>query len=290
MQMKTGLTFFLSLVFFQVWGQQGQQDSLLLKKIDSLATLKAQKIVQFKLDSIHKQNSKPPKKTPVVTFQWVGSSQVNTGNVQRTLFSTTGRFQVRGKSRFYKLYTDANYIYGEKSNVISENDLVWNVNHSFWYEKRFYGIAFGTYEYSNLRGIRNRYLAGVGVGCQLINIPADKAKNRWFVPYVSITNSLLYESTDFLVIRDIEVLRNSTRFLANFSLFKGKLILNNTVFLQPSLNDPNFRASWNNVLRLPLSSWFSLQSTLDYSYESLVLAGRQNSDVRLLFGFTFGNM
>jgi Protein of unknown function, DUF481 len=268
----------------------GQTDSTLLRKIDSLASLKAQVLLKQKLDSMKARNEKPPRKIPVVTFQIIGNSQLNTGNVQRTLFSSTGRIQVKGRSRFYKLYADATYLYGEKSQVISENDLTCNLNHSFWYEKRFYGIAFGTYEFSNLRGIFNRYLGGVGVGCQLVNIAPEKAKSMLIVPYVSVTNSLLYESTDFRQAIDVEVWRNSTRFLANFTCFKGKLILNNTVFLQPSLNNNNFRASWNNILRVPLSAWFSLQSTLDYSYESVVLLGRQNSDVRLLFGFTFGTM
>lgn len=278
---------FFSLLFQAVYAQT---DSIFLKKIDSLATHKAQVLFKQKLDSMHKANAKPAKKIPIVTFQIIGSSQINTGNVQRTLFSSTARLQVKGKSKFYKLYTDANYLYGEKSQVISENDLVWNLNHSFWYEKKVYALAFGTYEYSNLRGIRNRYLGGVGFGFQLVNIAPEKAKAMTIVPYISVTNSIIYESTDFLRASDVEVWRNSTRFLANFSLFKGKLVLNNTVFLQPSLTNSNFRASWNNVLRLPLNSWFSLQSTLDYSYESVVLTGRENADLRVLFGFTFGNM
>lgn len=281
------LLLFFSLLFQVVYAQT---DSIFLKKIDSLATIKAQVLLKQKLDSMHKANVKPAKKTPIITFQIIGSSQINTGNVQRTLFSSTGRLQVKGKSKFYKLYTDATYLYGEKSQVISENDLVWNLNHSFWYEKKVYAIAFGTYEYSNLRGIRNRYLAGLGLGLQLINIAPEKAKTMTIVPYISVTNSIIYESTDFLRASDVEVWRNSTRFLANFSIFKGKLILNNTVFLQPSLTNSNFRASWNNILRLPLNSWFSLQSTLDYSYESVVLTGRENADLRVLFGFTFGNM
>lgn len=264
------------------------------KLIDSLAMIKANSIVKFKMDSIKTASnnlvSKPIKKNPAITFQFVANSQVNTGNVNRVLVNGIHRFQYRNPHHIYKLNADINYIYGEKDNRKSEDDLIANLNHSFWYEKNIYGIIFSTYEFSNLRGINNRYLTGAGFGWQAIRIDAEKAKKLSFVPYVSITNAIVYESTDFLRFTDIEVFRNSTRILANFSFFKGKLLFNNTIFIQPSISNSNFRGSWTNVFRLPLSSWFSLQSTLDYSYESLVLAGRQNSDVRLLIGFTFGNM
>lgn len=260
------------------------------KLIDSLATIKANSIVKFKMDSIKAANQKPIKKVPAITFQFVGNSQVNTGNVNRVLMNGIHRFQYRNKHHIYKLNADINYIYGEKDNRKSEDDLIANINHSFWYEKNFYGIIFSTYEFSNLRGINNRYLIGAGFGWQVLKIDAEKAKKQSFVPYISLTNAMVYESTDFLRFTDIEVFRNSTRVLANFSFFKGRLLLNNTIFIQPSLSNSNFRGSWTNVFRLPISSWFSLQSTLDYSYESLVLAGRQNSDIRLLIGFTFGNM
>jgi hypothetical protein len=264
------------------------------KLIDSLAMIKANSIVKFKMDSIKTASnnlvSKPIKKNPAITFQFVANSQVNTGNVNRVLVNGIHRFQYRNPHHIYKLNADINYIYGEKDNRKSEDDLIANLNHSFWYEKNIYGIIFSTYEFSNLRGINNRYLIGAGLGWQAIRIDAEKAKKLSFVPYMSITNAIVYESTDFLRFTDIEVFRNSTRVLANFSFFKGKLLFNNTIFIQPSLSNSNFRGSWTNVFRLPLSSWFSLQSTLDYSYESLVLTGRQNSDVRLLIGFTFGNM
>jgi hypothetical protein len=266
---------------------QAQTDE---KLIDSLANIKAQIIVKFKLDSIKALNHKPAKKIPAATFQFIGNSQINTGNVNRVLFNTIGRFQYKGKGNMYKLNADVNYIYGEKDNKISENDLISNLNHSFWYDKQFYGIVFGTYEFSNLRGISNRYLVGAGIGWQAIRFNAEESKKMSIVPYLSITNAMIYENTDFLKQADLTILRNSSRILANISFFKNKLIFNNTIFLQPSLSQDNFRASWNSILRLPLSSWFSFQSTLDYSYESFVLAGRQNSDIRLLFGFTFGNM
>ncbi len=280
------LIFFIVLSFNKSLQAQTENQKL----IDSLATIKAQIIVKFKMDSIKTANHKPAKKIPEVTFQFIGNAQVNSGNVNRTLINGIHRFQYKNSHNIYKLNADINYIYGEKDYKKSEDDLTANLNNSFWYEKQFYGIVFGTYEFSNLRGINNRYLAGLGFGWQVVRIDAQKAKNMFFVPYISFTNALVYESTDFLKFTDVEVWRNSTRILANFSLFKGKLLFNNTVFLQPSLSNSNFRGNWTNVFRLPLSSLFSLQATLDYSYESLVLTGRQNSDVRLLFGFTFGNM
>jgi hypothetical protein len=279
--------FVLCIIFSAVYGTQAQQNQQ--KQIDSLATVQAKTMLKLALDSIKLANHKPAKKIPAITFQFVGNSQINTGNVNRVLFSAIHRLQYRDKRNIYKLNADINYIYGEKDNRKSEDDLIANLNHSFWSEKRFYGIVFGTYEFSNLRGINQRYLGGAGIGWQVIRIDAEKAKKYSIVPYLSITNAIIYENTDFLKLVDVEVVRNSTRILANCSFFRGKLLFNNTIFLQPSLSNSNFRGSWTNVFRVPLNGWFSLQSTLDYTYESFVVAGRQNSDLRLLFGFTVGN-
>lgn len=259
------------------------------KLIDSLADKKAQEIVKFRLDSIKKATTKPAKLPPAVTFQIGANGQFNAGNVSRVILSSPNRFQYRHKKNVYKLNLDATYTYGERDFKIAENDLLANINHSFWYEKKVYGIIFSTYEFSNLRGISNRYLGGAGLGWQIVHIAPEKTKNMSIVPYFSLTNAITYESTDFLRSADIEVWRNSTRVLANISFFRNKLFFNNVIYLQPSLSDGNFRASWNSNLRFPLYSWVSFQITGDYSYESLVLAGRQNSDTRVLFGFTFGN-
>jgi hypothetical protein len=266
----------------------GQTDTAQL--IDSLANQKAQMIVKFKMDSIKTANIKPPKKQPLITFQIGGSGQINAGNISRILFSSANRLQYRNKHNTYKLNIDATYTYGERDVRIAENDFITNINHSFWYDHTFYAIFFNTYEFSNLRGISNRYLGGIGFGWQIIRIAPDKANKMSIVPYLSLTNAITYENTDFLRAADLDIWRNSTRIVANISFFRNKLFFNNIVFLQPALSNNNFRASWTNQLRFPLYGGLSFQITTDYSYESFVLAGRKNDDLRVLFGLTFGNM
>jgi hypothetical protein len=261
--------------------------------IDSLVNAKVQVLLKNKLDSLQKaqQPPKPPTKPhPAFTYQFTGNGQVNYGNVDRVIFSSVNRLQWKPTNKIYKINLDASYVYGEKSKVTAENDLLVNLNNSFWYEKRWYAIVFGTYEYSNLRGIRQRYLAGGGIGWQAVNPSAEQSKGKWFVPYLSLTNAIIYETTDFYQFRDIEVVRNSLRVLANFSLFRGKMFFNNTIFLQQSLMNENFRSTWSAVLRLPISPKLSFQTTFDHSYESLVPANRLNADIRWLFGFMIGNM
>jgi hypothetical protein len=283
--MKFFLIGFLSLLAQQLIAQN--------TNIDSLVNAKVQALLKLKLDSLQKaQNAtKPaPKPHPAFTYQFTGNGQVNWGNVDRVLFSSMNRLQWKPANKIYKVNFDASYIYGEKSKVIAENELLANLNNSFWYEKRCYAIAFGTYEYSNLRGIRYRYVVGGGMGWQVVNLSAEQSKGKWFVPYLSLTNAIIYETTDFYKLRDIEVIRNSLRILANFSLFRGKMLFNNTLFLQQSLTNDNFRSTWSAALRLPISPKLSFQTTFDHSYESLVPANRQNADIRWLFGFMIGNM
>lgn len=277
---------FLPFIFFDRAFAQTETE----KWIDSLANEKAKTIVKFKLDSIKAATTKIAKKTPKLTFLVSGNSQFNAGNISRLLISSVNRLQYRNSDKTYKMNLDATYVYGEKSLVLAENDLMINFNHSFWYERKFYGILFSTYEFSNLRGINNRYVGGAGFGWQIVNISPEKAKNMAVLPYISLTNAIIYEETEFLKREGFKVWRNSSRFLANFNFFNNRFICNNTIFIQPSLSNQNLRANWTNLLRFPVYRGLSFQITTDYSYESIVLTGRQNADWRVLFGFSFGNM
>ena len=65
------------------------------------------------------------------------------------------------------------------------------------------------------------------------------------------------------------------------------VFLENTLFLQPSITEKNFRWNGNLILKYQLSKHISFRSTVENSYESIVVPGRQNNDFRWTFGIAY---
>lgn len=153
---------------------------------------------------------------------------------------------------------------------------------SFWHQKPVYGLAFVSWDRSNLRRIFNRWSQAAGIGFKLIQ--KQKA-------YFSITNLILHESTDFAERSDIDIWRNSTRLLGEFAPGKsGKLTITSVLFIQPAISvRNNFR--WNGIVTMAykMSKSVSLRTKFENTYESYNSLGRKPNDFRWTIGLSIEN-
>ncbi|WP_428667740.1 DUF481 domain-containing protein [Runella sp.] len=205
----------------------------------------------------------------------------STGNVERVLLQLSSALDWKPSKQF-KLSSSPSFIYGKQAKVLAEREFFADIRGSFWHQKQVYGLAFLAWDKSNLRHILNRWTQGAGVGVKLVQ------QKR---AYISITNLILHEVTDFLERTDLDVWRNSTRLLGEFAPDKaGKFTVTGIVFLQPAISmRNNFR--WNGSLTMAykMSNNLSLRTKFENAYESYVVPGRKTNDFRWTIGLSFQN-
>lgn len=213
-------------------------------------------------------------------FRLSADGTYTSGNVNRALMQFTSGIDW-SLSNFLKFSSSPSFIYGQQNKQLNEREVFADFRTSVLYENRLYYLAFGSFEKSNLRKIGSRLIAAGGVGFKLI----DKK-----IYYLSVTNVLLYEWTDFINNKDIpdkNLWRNSTRFFGEYTLADSKMTISHTLFLQPSITQKNFRWNGNLIFRYQITKRTAIRSTIENSYESVVVSGRKNNDFRWTFGVLF---
>jgi hypothetical protein len=212
-------------------------------------------------------------------YRFFGDGTFARGNVNRSLVIL--RTEVNYDGPVVSLTTNPRFAYGIQNGQLAERELYIDLFVDLYKKRKVYSFGLATLESSNLRGINFRQLAGAGVGWRL----HESERNK-----LSLTNAIIYEDTDFRTRASQTTLRNSTRLKGKHSFFADRMRITHITFVQPSLLDvSNLR--WNTLIsvELPLSKWFTLRSSFENSYESLVESGRQRNDSRLTVGFSIGN-
>jgi hypothetical protein len=259
----------LFLRFVPVTPVQSQvTDTLLPKPVDSIALIK--------LDTLQR---KPFVLFDSLNYRFMGDGNFTRGNINRTLVILRSEIMLNGP--VVSLTTNPRFTYGEQKNFLAERDTYIDLFIDIHKERKIYGFGLATVENSNLRGIELRRLAGIGVGLRLFKSPHNA---------LSITNAIIYESTDFRERPTLTTQRNSTRLKGKHTFMQQKLRLSHITFVQPALNNfSNLR--WNTIisLEMPLSKWVTMRTSYENSFESVVEANRKQHDSRLTFGVAFGN-
>jgi hypothetical protein len=202
------------------------------------------------------------------------------GNVDRALIQLASGVDWN-TTEFIKLASSQSYTYGQQNKILSERELFFDLRTTLRYKSKVYYLAFTSFEKSNLRLIHDRFIGAGGLGVQLI-----QRKNA----YLSVTNVILYEWTDFIVnneFPDKNLWRNSTRILGEYNIDKDKLFISHMVLIQPSFTEKNFRWNGNVTLRYQITKRTGIRSTIENSYESVIVEGRKHNDFRLTFGVVF---
>jgi len=210
-------------------------------------------------------------------YRLAADGTITSGNINRALIQLASSFDYQVSNHF-RLSSNPSFVYGRQNGLLAEREWFGDFRTTLFPERRFYYLGFGSFERSNLRQINRRWTVAGGAGYKLLN--RKKA-------YISITNVVLQEFTDFTELNDINIIRNSTRLYGEYTLGGDRYVITHTAFYQPSLNRSNLR--WNATLSLTikLSTLISLRTTLANAYESLVVPGRQNNDLRFTAGLVY---
>ncbi len=199
------------------------------------------------------------------------------GNVNRLLVQLTGAIDYSASKRF-KLSSNPSFVYGRQNFLLNEREWFGDFRTTYRHEERVYYLAFGSLERSNLRKILSRWIVAAGAGVKIVN------KSN---AYLSLTDVLLHENTDYLELNDISVWRNSARLYGEYTI-NERFTISHTTFWQPALNQRN-NVRWNGSvsLQLKMTNALNLRTTLANSYESIVVPGRVRDDIRWTMGFVY---
>ncbi|MCS7078196.1 MAG: DUF481 domain-containing protein [Bacteroidia bacterium] len=250
------------------------------KRIDSLANLKAKRIVDSTLKAIEesKKKSTPIPRSQKFNLKITADGTINDGNVQRQIFIS--RLNTSLSEGIFWFSMNPVFTYGETNKRVQEREFFTDISSTIFYQKRVYGLGFGVIEKSNLRAIEIRDLIGAGVGIRFIK---DNPNAE-----LSTSVAVIYEKTNFIDKEDIQTMRLSVRLRGNYNVFKNRLKLSHLSFFQPSLTDrKNLR--WNGIatVEIPFSKRINIRASIENSYESIVAPNRKNNDFRTTFGISF---
>lgn len=213
-----------------------------------------------------------------LSYRFLGDGNFTRGNVNRSLMVLRAELTLGGPA--VALTTHPRFSYGKQNGRLAERDTYVDVLLDVFKKKKIYAFGLATVERSNLRRIDWRQVAGAGVGFRLIQTSRHT---------LSLTNALIYESTNFRERPTLTTARNSARLKGKHSFQEDRIQLTHITFVQPALNFASLR--WNTLisLELPLTRWVTVRSSFENSYESVVEATRKKNDSRLTFGFAVGN-
>jgi hypothetical protein len=212
-------------------------------------------------------------------YRLSGEGMVVTGNVERFLLSLRGSYSVTS-DRLESVLTPS-YVFGEQNRKAAERDLMISLYNRLYPNRKLYGFALAIYDFNKPRRIDARWQTGIGLGLNVL-----RGQQHTF----SITAGAIYEKTWFSSLQKRDTWRFSSRFKGSHQVLQRQLRFNHETFIQPSLSQSDdFRWRTLATLELPLVDRLALRSTVENSYESIVLAGRKKNDFRWTFGVSFGN-
>ena len=214
---------------------------------------------------------------PVFRYRFTADGTITAGNVNRAILQLTSAIDYR-LSNYFRLSSNPSFVYGKQNGILTEREYFGDLRTTFRSDKRLYYLAFGSYERSNLRQINRRLTAAAGMGYKIL----DRKR-----AYVSITDVLLHESTDFAELNDVSIYRNSMRLFGEYTVDSDRIKITHTAFYQPALGRYNVRWNASLSIQIKLTEVVSLRSTMANAYESLVVPGRQNNDFRFTVGLVY---
>lgn len=210
-------------------------------------------------------------------YRFTADGTITAGNVDRALLQLTSSIDYQ-LSNYFKLSSNPSFVYGKQNGLLAEREWFGDLRTTLRSEERLYYLAFGSYERSNLRQINHRWTIAAGAGYKLLN------RKR---AYISITDVIMQEYTDFLELDDINIFRNSARLYGEYTFDNNRFTITHTAFYQPALGQYNVRWNASLSVQVKLTAATSLRSTLANAYESLIVPGRQHNDLRFTVGLVY---
>ena len=209
------------------------------------------------------------------------------GNVETRIFRAKSEVSYKPFKK-WTFKTTNSYVYQAFDNKKADEDIL-SLNFLYFNsERRIYPLILGFVSTNFRREIASRQLVGAGFNFQLL-----QHKNYWLK--LALTSE--HEHTSFnksrfnLSAYDGQQAMNTFRATlwvnGKYHLFQNKVVLSHESYIQPSLEQgDNYR--WQADLGLELPIWKFLNFKINYvhTFESIVVAGQQQQDQMLTFGFT----
>jgi len=137
----------------------------------------------------------------------------------------------------------------------------------------------GMYEKSRIRSIENYYVAGGGVGLNILK----KAKHK-----LVLMNTLSYEVKEFYInkLLNYDGVRYSVILNGEYTLLENKMLIKHNFFMNPFLinSTSNYRYRFLIDLIMPISKNLSTKVSFNYSNESIVDTGYEPINTTTTFG------
>jgi hypothetical protein len=188
----------------------------------------------------------------------------STGSINKTddskvyLLNNALNFSIKQKD--FSLSSTNSWVYGKQNNLLTNNDysssLIFNLYKSF---PHFYYWGLVNYNTSYSLKINNQVLAGGGVAYSFID-----RKNA----YINLSDGVLYDQSDLVVINNYHTYRNSLRLQFHFA--SDLFTLDGSNFLQNSFSRGNdYIIRTTTTLGVKLRKWISLTTALNYNKMSI---------------------
>ncbi|MCF0069027.1 DUF481 domain-containing protein [Dyadobacter sp. CY261] len=262
--------FLISLISIPALAQDAKPDTTKLKLVP------ADSLIAPKPDTA----TKPPRVLiDTIRYRFAGDGNFTRGNVNRSLMVLRAELIFGGP--LINIATNPRFTYGEQNGILAERDSYVDLFVDVFKKHKTYVFGLAVLETSNLRRIDIRQMAGAGIGYRVFRTKSHD---------LTLTNAILYESTNFFEKSTVTTVRNSFRVKGKHSFLSDKFRFNHLTFIQPALNDLS-NTRWNTILsvELPLNKWMALRTSFENSYESVVETGRKRNDSRITFGISVGN-
>ena len=195
----------------------------------------------------------------------------NTDDSRAYLLNNALNFGIKQKD--FTLTSANTWVYGKQNNLLTNNDylssLVFNLYKTF---PHFYYWGLVNYNTSYSLKINNQILAGGGLAYSFI----DK-KNT----YINLSDGILYDQSDLVVINNYHTFRNSLRLQFHFA--SNVFTLDGSNFLQNSLSKGNdYIIRSTTTLGIKLRKWISFTTSLNYNKMSIT----QSDNLIFTYGLT----
>ncbi len=262
----------------------------LFRKLTIVVTVLLAALSTLKAQTDSAATPEPPKDPLVVRYLISSDISLTAGNLFS--FTTVNKGQLELEKRVIGAKFVVNYRYGfldSTKNVIN-NELLTSALISLFPKKRVYGFINGGYEFSLLRGIKNRAFGGLGANFRVVDM-----ENQKFEPYVNV----LYEYNKYLtpiVFGDdttdvVQTARGVVGWTGLHKVAKGRLIITHDARYSQSLQVANnFSVAGNVALTVPIFKILSAKTAFGATYENVVPTGRKKADFIWTFGIVLSNI
>jgi len=224
----------------------------------------------------------------VIKYRLASDLNITAGNLNSINSINNGQIDL--EQRVVGIRAMAGYRYGILEGDKNAEEFTSALAFNLFPKNRVYGFVNGGVESSFLRAFDFRGFTGAGASFRVL-----RSENQKFEPFVN----LLYEYTDFnspiLVQGDsteiVQMVRAVLGWTGTHKLFKQKLIITHNSRFQQSLQDPdNFRFEGGVHFLMPVFKILSFRTGMNYTYENVVITGRQKTDFIWTFGVLLTNI